>query len=736
MAGPRINQHAGALAIACALASIGQSVHAQTRPADAAADNRPAQPDADAVADIIVTAQRRSESLQNVPVTVTVFGAEQIAQARIQGVNDIVTRTPGLSYDAFPASQPRLAVRGIGSSDRGAAGDPSAAVFLDEIYLGRPAAVAFDAFDIERIEVLKGPQGTLYGRNVVGGGINVITRRPDTSATDAAAEFSYGNYDRVDGVGFVNLPFAANTGAIRASGAYRSHDGYARNTLLDERVDDQDTLSGRVQLYAEPTERLSVHFTVDGTRDRATGPAQHVLDLDPTDPLSAAYTVDRDPKTTAGSFAGYQKRDTFGVRGEIDWDLDFATLTVLGSFRDLDYRSRYDFDGGNPSTNLVDISGGEEEQSELSSQEVRLSSPAGSAISWVAGFYHYRQQTERSDIFRLDTLFVAPIPLTEIYDQRATLDSIAVFGDVTVPITETISLIGGARYSRDDKTYNVGNLRSDAPLRGEEIFDVTASKRWDDVTYRAGINLKPARDHLLYGMVSRGFKSGGFQDTPSSAEDALTPFDPETALQYEIGQKSRFFGGRLVWNNTLYYIDYSDLQTRQVRPDGSIRTNNAGKATIKGYETQLDARPFPGFAISAAYAYTHARFDRFDDGGVDRSGNTISRTPTHKLTVSPSYTLGLGGELELTAAADYRYESRIFDDNSNQPPEIRPHTHFVDARLILAGIADHWSLSLWGKNLTDERSRTFQSVFLGASFGTYNPPRTYGVTLAWKLDGR
>ena len=736
MAASRFNHHVGMAAVACALASMGQPAHAQNRPADATEDGQPAQPNADAVADIIVTAQRRSESLQNVPVTVTVFGAEQIAQARLQEVNDIVTRTPGLSYDAFPASQPRLAVRGIGSSDRGAAGDPSAAVFLDEIYLGRPAAVAFDAFDVERIEVLKGPQGTLYGRNVVGGGINVITRRPDVSAADAAAEFTYGNYDRVDAAGFINLPFAANTGAIRVSGAYRAHDGYARNTLIDERVDDQDRLSGRFQFYAEPSERLTVHFTVDGTRDRGTGPAQHVLDLDPTDPLSAAYTVDRDPKTTAGSFAGYQDRDTFGVRGEINWDLDFATLTFLGSFRNLDYRSRFDFDGGNPSTNLIDISGGEEEESELSSQEIRLSSPAGSPINWVAGFYHYRQQTRRADIFTLDSVFVAPIPLTEIYDQRATLDSIAVFGDVTVPITDMISLIGGARDSRDDKTYNVGNLRSDVPLRGEAFFDVATSKSWDDVTYRAGINVKPASDHLLYGMISRGFKSGGFQDTPSSAEDAARPFAPETALQYELGQKSRFFGGRLIWNNTLYYIDYSDLQTRQVQPDGSILTNNAGKATIKGYETQLDARPFPGFAISAAYAYTHARFDRFDDAGVDRSGNTISRTPTHKVSVSPSYTLDLGASLELTAAADYRYESRIFDDNSNQPPEIRPPTHFIDARLILAGIAEHWSLSLWGKNLTDERTRTIQTVFLGANFGTYNPPRTYGVTLAWKLDGR
>lgn len=718
---------AAALALAWTQAAAAQDVPVQ------AADQAAGEQDEVVLSnDIIVTAQRRSQSLQDVPVTVTVFGAEEIARARIQTVQDVVTRTPGLSFDAFPPSQPRLAVRGIGSSDKGAAGDPSSAVFLDEIYLGRPAAVAFDAFDLERIEVLKGPQGTLFGRNVVGGAVNVITRRPDLTRFDSAAEFTYGNFDRLDGAGYVNVPFANGTGAIRASAAYRSHDGYAYNPVIDRNVDTEDRLSGRLQLRAEPTDTLQVHLTVDRTRDRATGPAQHTLDLDPSDPLSAAYTVDRNPNRTYGSFAGYQDRDTVGVRGEVAWDAPFATITFLGSYRDLEYGNRYDFDGGSPPDNLVDISGGEDEHSELSSQELRFSSLSGSAVNWVVGFYHYHQETQRSDTFNLDTQFVAPIPLADIYDQDARLDSVAAYADATVPVTDQLSVVGGVRYSRDDKTYRVRNTRSDVPLRADEIFDATASRDWDDITWRGGVNWKPAREHLIYGMVSRGFKSGGFQDTPSSAADAVQPFNPETAIQYELGQKSRFFDGRVTWNNTLYWLDYKNLQTRQSQADGSILTNNAGRATIKGYETQLVAGPFGGISLSAAYAYTDARFDEFDDAGVDRSGNRISRTPEHKVTVSPSYSVDLSGALKLTAAVDYRYESLIYDDNSNQGPEIRPATHFVDARLVVDGIADHWSLSLWGKNLTDERSRIFQSVFLGANFGTYNPPRTYGFTLGWK----
>lgn len=692
---------------------------------------------AEGTREIVVSAQRRAESLQDVPVTVTVFGAEEIQEARIQQVEDVVTRTVGLSFDAFPASQPRLAVRGIGSSDRGAAGDPSSAVFVDDIYLGRPAAIAFDAFDIERIEVLKGPQGTLFGRNVVGGAINVITARPDVNRFDAGAEATYGNYEWAEGAAFVNLPFGENSGAVRASGAYRSHDGFTRNAFLGTDVEDQETLSGRFQFYAEPSSELRMLFTVDGARDRATGPANHVLDLDASDPRSALYTINRDPEVTYGSEEGYQNRDTVGVRAEISYDTPVATLTFLGSYRDLDYGLRYDFDGGNPTAgspnrNRLNISGGNDEQAELSSQEVRISSLPDSPVRWVAGFYHYFQEVQRSDIFTLDSRAVAPIPLTEIYNQDSTLDSIAVFGDVTVPLSDQFSIVGGVRYTRDDKVYSVDNLDSDAPLRGSEFFDVTASADFDAVTWRGGVNFTPNRNHLFYAMVSRGFKSGGFQETPDSATDAATPYDPETATQYEIGQKSSFLNGRLIWNNTLFWLDYRDLQTRQADPEtGGIFTTNAGRATIKGFESQLSAGPFAGFSLSAAYAYTDAKLDEYVENGVDLSGNRISRTPEHKVSISPSFTQPLWGEVTATFAADYRHESRIFDDNNNQPPEIRPATNFVDARIVLDGLVEKVSLSIWGKNLSDERTRTFQSLFLGANFGAYGSPRTYGATLRW-----
>jgi iron complex outermembrane receptor protein len=691
-----------------------------------------ARPDsASALEEVLVTAQRRGERLQDVPITVTVLGAEEVQQARIQQIGDVASRTPGLNFDAFPASQPRIVIRGIGSSDRGAAGDPSSAVFLDEIYLGRPAAVAFDAFDVERIEVLKGPQGTLYGRNVVGGAINVLSRRPNVDRFDAGAEATVGNFERRDGAAFVNAPFAAGKAAMRASGSWRTHDGYVKNTFTGDRVEDQDTSSVRLQLFGEPREGLRLSLGVDGTRDRGAGPGQHVLDLDEGDDLAMFWSVDRDRKHTAGAIDGYQNRDTWGVRAQADVDLSFGTLTYLGSYRDLDYRVRYDFDGGNATTNFIDITGGNDEQSNFYSHEFRLASLPDSGVSWVVGLYNFGNDTDRLDTLELD---IAGDAGTEIYTQAAKLDSYAVFGDVTLPVTDRFSVTGGVRYSNDDKDYRVSNRAGAAVFRAGERFDVAVSERYDAVTYRAGVQFQPSIDHLLYTMISRGFKSGGFQDTPASAADARDGFDPEYATQYEVGQKSTFLDGVLVWNNTLFLLDYTDLQTRRTLDNLAIVTDNAGEATIKGYETYLSWRVFEGVRLVASYAYMDATFDTFEpEPGISYAGNRISRTPEHKFVISPGYEFQLGGGASLLLAADYSYESKIFDDNSNLGPEVREPTHFVDARVIYTSLGDKWSVSLWGKNLSDELTRTYQATFLGANFGAYNPPRTYGATFSWKL---
>lgn len=672
--------------------------------------------------EIVVTAQRRSERLQDVPVTVTAFGAAQIQDSHIVGVQDVITRTPGLSFDAFPASEPRLFIRGIGSSDRGSAGDPSAAVFLDEVYLGRPSAIAFDVFDVERIEVLKGPQGTLYGRNVVGGAINVITKAPDLTGFAGALEGTLGNYDRREVAGMINAPFAGGAAAFRLSGSIRKHDGYVTSTVTGGDLEAGDTRSARAQLLLEPTDALRIHLTADTTTDRGTGPANHVIATSRPD----RYPLSLDPDRSLATIDGRQDRDTFGLRSEVSWSLPFAVLSYLGSHREVDYESYYDFDGSNGTRG---IEGGDIEHSELTSHELRLLSPADSRASWVVGAYSYRARTDRTVLN--NTINFAG---RERVAQDAKLQSYAVYADITYPLTDRLNVIAGLRYTKDEKDYHIVNL---GPQQFQTVFplDAMASASFDAVTWRLGADYHIAPDHMVYAMISRGFKSGGFQDAPSSPEAAVTAFAPEYATQYELGLKQQFFDRAVTWNNSIYLIDYTDLQTGQTVGLSKL-TNNAGAATIKGYETSLLWRIGAGFELGANYAYTDATFDDFatvDDNGdpVNLAGNRLSRSPKHKLTLSPSYTRELANGAELRATAEYRYESLIYDDNSNLPPEIREASEFVDANAAYTGPDGSWTFSVWGKNLTDERSRTFQVFFNSTLFVAYSPPRTYGATIRW-----
>jgi iron complex outermembrane receptor protein len=701
-----------------------------------AQDAQPAAQPANTILDeVIVSAQRRDQNKQDVPVTVTVFGGQLVEQARIQTVQDVVAHTPGLQFDAYPASEPRLSVRGVSSSDRGAAGDPSSAVFVDEIYYGRPAAINFDSFDLQRIEVLKGPQGTLFGRNVVGGAVNIVTNRPDLDAFDAAVEGSVGNFDSRDLSAFVNVPLADGKAGLRLGAGLHTHDGYVDRIVdgvKEGEVDDRDSRSGRAQLRIEPVQALSINLTADYARDRNNGPSNRALFDSGDGGLSGLYELNPNRDFNNATFDGRQDRDTWGVRAKVIWDLSFASLNYLGSYRDLDYDAFYDFDGSVTPFGVGGITGGTLENSKLSSNELQLKSLPTSHLNWVVGLYRYRGDTFREAASYLD---VGDL-LDDIIDQKSVTTSSAIYGDVTWPVSEKLNVFGGARYTRDKKTM-LASGQSNAPgtfFTNDNYSNVRAHDSWGAVTWRLGADYHVTPDVMTYGSVSRGFKSGGYQETPADGTAAAATYDPEFITNYEIGVRSQFFDRRVTLNGSVYLADYTDLQVRI--PTGlGLLTQNAGKARIKGLEAELGWTVGAGFAVNASYAYTHGRFADYktvEDGeAVDYSGNRLTRIPDHKVTLSPTYTYGLGSGAKVKLAVDYVYESRIYDDQSNLPPEIRDPTTFVDARVIYTDPGDHWSFSVWGKNLTNEKTRTYTGTFSGVTFGAYNPPTTYGLTLRY-----
>lgn len=714
-----------------ALAAAG-AAQAQTPPAPA--DASATSQEAARIDDVIVTAQRRSQNLQDVPITMNVMGAAEVEQARIVQVSDVANRTVGLNFDAFPASQPRPAIRGIGSSDRGAAGDPSTAVFIDEVYMGRPAAVAFDAFDVARIEVLKGPQGTLWGKNVVGGAIHVVNQRPSLSGFDASVAATLGNYDRLDLAGYANLPLG-DTLALRLSASSRTHDGYVHNTYLDNRVEDQDTKSLRAQLLFQPSDNLSIVLGVDGTRDRATAQARHTIGVDPASGTAAVWrpTIDRDRDTTRMDTNGHDERDTWGVRLGVDWTFDDFVLSSISSWRRLDYNSFGDGDGGNPTTNVLNIRGDQIEETSFGSQELRLSALPGSRLGWVVGAYYFHADTDRTDIFRLDS---PPQPsgtfgAIDRYDQSNITESVAAFADATWAATDRINIFGGLRWSKDEKDYDVSNAASTALLRARERFTISASDSWDELTYRVGGDYRLAEHVMAYGVISSGFKSGGFQDTAATGVSAATPFSPETATNYEIGLKAELFDRALLLNPSLFWTDYTDLQVRRTVGFDTI-TTNAGSARIKGFELTSRWEPVEGLSLGLAYAWNDARFEELVDNGRDFSGNRLTRNPEHKWTFSPAYERTLGSGAVISGAVDVQYESFIFDDIDNNALNVRPAKTLVDARLGFTSPDGRWEASLWGKNLGDEVYITHQYILTGGQFAFYGEPRTFGGTVRWR----
>lgn len=726
-----MNARHGLFASACALAlSTASAALAQT-----AALPPPAPQETFAIDEVVVTAQKRSENLQDVPLTLSVFGAKEIEQARIVQVQDVANRTPGLNFDTFPSSQPRPTLRGIGSSDRGAAGDPSVSVFIDEVYYGRPSAVAFDAFDVERIEVLKGPQGTLLGKNVVGGALSIINRKPQAEGFDAGASVTVGNYARLEGAGFVNASLAGGKAAVRLSLSARNHDGYTKNAFAGGAAEDQATDSGRLQLLLQPNDAFSAILAVDGTRDRGNSDARHVAQVDPSVPASALWRINGQRDEYYAENNGRNDRNTWGVRANLTWDLSAFSLTYIGSYRELTYQYSEDFDGGNPTIYALNFRGGQDEESRFYSHEIRAAALPSSKLRWVAGAYYFGADTQRTDSLLADIKSRPTPPATyaakDLFHQDAQTASWALFGDATWPVTDRINVFGGLRYSKDQKDYALNNLDSTALLRAATRYSIDTSHDWAKLTWRIGGDFSPSDNLMLYGVVSTGFKSGGYQDTPSTASSAVTPFNPENATLYELGAKATLLDRRLTWNTSIYQTDYKDLQVRSTRGFDTV-TTNAGTARIRGLETALDARFGERLRVSGSYAYTDGKFLELADRGQDRSGNRMTRSPKHKITLSPSYIQPLSSGARLTGAVDLAYESKIWDDIDNNPITVRKPKLLVDGRVVYDSAQGHWNLSVWGKNLTDRFYRTHQVVFQGADLVTFGTPRTFGATLNWK----
>ncbi len=686
--------------------------------------------------DIIVTAQKREQSLQKTALAVSVLGAGALENDRIVDFGQVGARIPGFSMSQPIKTQTTIAIRGAGSVEDSAGADQAVGVFIDDVYMGNPSTFDFDLFDLERIEILRGPQGTIFGKNVVGGALNIITRNPGDEVV-AKTEVTLGRFNRFDVRGSLSGPLVEDELSGLISFSSRSSDGYTFNTFTGKRLDQDDQVSGRAKLRWTPGDRIEVLVGGDYSRDKSYGISR--IYLGPALPVVGTIT---EPGRVSQDLDGGYDRTMWGANARISYKLDQGEIVSVTAYRESQHNTATDADGTPfPAVHFTDI----DADIKQFSQELRLSNKIGD-LDYIAGIYYFFNDYARIESLHLegppgsflDT--VAGIPFPEILGQRIKTKSYAAFLQGTYHVADAIRLTAGARYTWEKK---YGNTVCILPgLQCGEVYDVAVSKHWSAVTPKFTIDADLADGIFGYATVSRGFKSGGFAsgfELPASAE---VPFDPEYAWNYELGLKTRFFDNRLQVNIAGYYVDYTDLQVRFFNGTGQTIVGNSGSSTNKGVEIEMVALPARGLDLWLNYAYQKGKYKELVLEGEDFGGNTTIFTPKHSLSFGASYTLETAGGSEIKFSGDYTYKSLAYTTPENDPLQGTKYDGIVNASISYTFPNKQWEIQLWGKNLTNERVRLGTSRFglfvlpvndflngepsYQSHFG---PPTTWGVTV-------
>ncbi|TQV84002.1 TonB-dependent receptor [Exilibacterium tricleocarpae] len=713
------------------------------------------------IEEILVTAQKRAESLQEVPLAISAFSGDQLREDGVAGLEDIGNRTPGMVFAAFSAGQPEIAIRGIGTKEDGAAASDSTVVSIDDVYIAARTAQVFDIFDLERVEVLRGPQGTLYGKNSIGGSINFVTSKPGEK-TEVRVRQSFGNYGRNDTGGLLSGALAENLfGKIAFS--RRESDGFLRHLPSGDDWGEQETLAWRAQLRWLLNDDIEIMFSADGADDELgasnrepVGGVGRSGNGDNLDPLAVNRALGGagDPYTTLAETEGFTDRQVNGYSVKVNWALDAMTLTSITSYRESDFDWLEDSEGLPPSSAgpgapaatgfFLDVNNAAVEDTQQVTQELRLTSSGNIAVEWVLGVFYSLEDIERAETFPF-TSFASE--QTSFQENEST--SWAVYGQGSYNFTDDLSLTAGLRYSTEEKEIKVANEVTGAAVLLQPFDTVAADESWDNVSGRLALDWAVAEDILLYGSVSTGFKSGGFTGSSSTAERATTPFDPEEATSFEIGLKSQWWENRLRLNASVFYTDYEDLQvTRFFLPAGGtfgeFITENAATATIDGIEIEFMLVPTEALELGGSFAYLNAEFDEFtpstpnDDGAgnpviPDFSGNKLRQAPRKTASFYTKYHWDLDAMGRLTAKLDYRFQDHSFYDPDNNAQAVIPRYRLWDARLAWQSANDQWEVAAWVKNLREEEYRTHVFTQRGGeiAFAPFGPPRTSGVTVTY-----
>lgn len=694
------------LLLACTCSSAALCAPQQAATTASATTTLPV-PDA-GQADIVVTAQKRTQPLQKVPAAVSVIGNEQIAKLGVTNLTQITNIVPGISVTPV-RSQAFIFIRGVGQTLTSPNADAAVATNLNGVYL--PAEIAGTAFfDVDRIEVLPGPQGTLYGRNSTGGVVNIGTRMPGTDfGVDGLAEI--GNYNRRQVVLGVDAPLTA-TLASRTAGTIIRHDGYFNNG-----EDDQRAAAIRETLVWKPAATTRITGVATYTHEGGIGnifqniPPQECGDRCATfDPRALGY---------------YNRVNTFQSSVQIEQDVTpDLKLTYLGGYSHLSLDVKNSIFVGPPLAPLL-----LRETIASQSHELRANGHVG-RMETIFGFYYFDQSAS----YRQDAKPSAAQHLINPFD--GTGHGYALFGQATYPLFDGLRLTGGIRYSNTVK--RIDGFNSTYNAAGAQVLyrPYAGRSSLNRTDWKAGIEYDLGKSSMLYGSVATGFTPGGFSTAPAIVgQPAAAPFKPVYLRAYTAGLKNRLLGGALTFNLEGFYYDYNNYQvSARDLLTGQNLVFNAAKATV--YGGQLDSRIRPGRNddITFGATYLHAVANRLQTPSANYDGFTLPYSPRWTLNAFYQHRFDIGDGAQLRASANFKYTSDRWSIYTHAPGfHIAADTH-TDLNFGYFAAVDRWSIQAFVRNLENNLVKSSCGNALPGPAGCFfEAPRTYGLTLGFKL---
>lgn len=714
--------------------------------------------------DIEITARRVPELSQSVPFSLTAFTAKELRERNATQLNEISRLTPNLVINngqngaAFGNS---IFIRGIGQSSFNGTSDPGVGVYVDGVYMPRTIGTLFE-LEGSQVEVLRGPQGTLFGRNTIGGAINITTAAPELDSLFGSAELTYGNYNLLQFRGSANLPISDKV-AANFSTTYRLRDGYTERLTDDSSSQgDDDTFFFRGKLRAAPTEKLVVDLVVDYTRTRAGAMASSLVDSDSsafqfggiynevltTNPFE--NTILSEPYQTNATGLNINDLDAFGVTGVATLDLAKTESKLILGHRTM--KSRFAKDGDHSPVNF--LRSNTELNSRSTSAELQFYNKKPSRFNWLIGAYFMTEDnTEKASIEQASGLYEAlelaneedvsgsyggannpanlDLDLSRNLENNSVNNNLAAYVNLSYDLSKKWTLAGGLRLSNDDKTFTSTHQKT---ASGAYIVPANTvnSADWTSLSGHFAVEHHTSENVLTYLNFAHGYKSGGFSAHPIQSENGILAYNPETARNLELGVKSDL-GKNTRLNLSGFITDIEAMHVDSVTIS-EVLIQNGAKGEILGIELEIATRIGKYLHLNSFVGLTDARYTIVNPSSGLTLETAYEKTPASQLGFGVAFSPQLTKELRLNLRADYSYQDGTFHDFQNTEALYQSGFSLLSATAGLT-FKDSYQISFWGKNLTNET--VIQGGINRTDFGLteafYAPPRTYGMTLRYQF---